>query len=114
MGARGLEVNFLHLFDNGKPRTRRQVMLESFDVAWRTFRQNLNCSVCHVPDVTDNLVTSSSSLCEKTIADSLDVSADRKLSRNSRCVRLGSCHSRIPVFPTRNDARSKPLLLIYT
>ncbi len=33
MGARRLEINFLHLFDNGKPRARRQVMLERIYVA---------------------------------------------------------------------------------
>ena len=71
------------MFDTAKARASGEIVLESFHLRSRTFRQSFDASIIQVLHITDNLMTRGRALRKETKADSLHITADNEPARNS-------------------------------
>src|SRR2546426_2589308 len=83
--SRRLQDDLFHVLYNRETRAGGQFMFERFNAVGWTFRQNFNAAIRHVLDIAHNLMASSCTLSEESIAYSLHFATYQKLSRNFAC-----------------------------
>src|SRR5690348_4070950 len=79
--SRRIEVDFFNVRHCGKTRTRRQLILESFDTLCRPFCQRFDAAIIQVLYKANDLMARRHPLGKETKADTLHVTTDEEPAR---------------------------------